>query len=200
MINCWVLHLCWVNLTQVDFQRRQLLKLLRWTACTTCIWHHLCCTWELNLCTCYFCMPARMSNLLMRGSTFFEMLAGVLCDCKGATLPDNATQKAGVMVLVDSSMGAIAVAKTQYLVPKKTKWNLPTMTNLSTGMNPTTVPFNSSASAERTTPTALWTGGSQVILLQTARANVFNPVPQRCLVWCALSWIQAANTLTRIIT
>ena len=64
--------------------------------------------------------------------------------------------------------------------PKETRRNLPTMINLSTGMNPTAVPFKSSTSIEPPTSTALWTGGSQAILLQTARANVFNPVaPER---------------------
>lgn len=58
---------------------------------------------------------------------------------------------------------------------KETRQNLPTVTNLSAGMNPTAVPFKSSTSIEPTTPTVLWTGGSQAILLQTARAKAFNP-------------------------
>ena len=60
--------------------------------------------------------------------------------------------------------------------PKETRQNLLTMTNLSTGMNPIAVPFKSSTPIKPTTPTVLWTGGSQAILLQTARANVFSPV------------------------
>ena len=43
------------------------------------------------------------------------------------------------------------------------------MINLSSGMNPAAVLFKPSAS------TALWTGGIQAILLQTAKAITFNP-------------------------
>ena len=63
-----------------------------------------------------FRLPALTLNLLIRESAFFEVLAIVSCAYEGAPLFDNATQRAGVMVLVDAIMEASAVAKRQHQV------------------------------------------------------------------------------------